>query len=82
MPDPDDHDRFRELALSDRQTRDAYIRAQVDAAYQRGLTEGRSQAAAAVRAADTSAWPGGRQGDIDACQELAAGLAGEAKSRD
>jgi hypothetical protein len=40
LPDePDDHDRFREQALADPATREAYIKARVDAAYRRGLTD-------------------------------------------
>jgi hypothetical protein len=44
-------------------------------AYELGVAEGRRQAAEAIRAADTSGWPGGRGGDVDDCQDLAAKVA-------
>lgn len=52
-----------------------YIEAAERAAYERGKAEGRRLAAAAIRSADTSVWPGGRQSDVNACQEAAATLA-------
>lgn len=49
----------------------ASFRAIVEAAY----LIGRADAAAAIRGADTSGWPGGRGGDVDGCQERAARVA-------
>lgn len=44
-------------------------------AYRAGYAHGRQEAAAAIRAADTSGWPGCSQSEVDRCQELAARIA-------
>lgn len=58
-----------------RGTQDELVFEAAEEAYQRGLTDGRARAVAAIRAADTSSWPGGRCSDVDECQERAAEIA-------
>jgi len=71
---PDDHERAREQALADPEVREAYIKARVDAAYERGLAEGHRQDVEFVSSLLGHSLVLDRDSDVDAAGMLSAAI--------